>query len=46
MDKVEEHWRDILNGEDKAVPRHFKEIKSRVEDLMFVPFKRIRSTNP
>ena len=30
---------------DKAVAKHFSDTNSREEDLVFVPFKRVRSSN-
>ena len=30
---------------DKAVAKHFADTNSREEDLVFVPFKKIRSSN-
>ena len=40
------HNNDIENGRmNKAVGAHFYNTKSEVEDLVFVPFKRLRSNN-
>ena len=41
-----EHRRDIMDrNEEKAVSKHFVDTNSTVDDLVFVPFKRIRSNN-
>ena len=38
--RLGEHRRDTLNGRlDKAVAKHFSDIKSTVNDLIFVPLK-------
>ena len=42
-ERLGEHRRDIINGINKAIPIHFRETRSSVDDLVFVPFKRIRS---
>ena len=42
-----EHRRDIENDlVTKAVPNHFHTIGSGVKDLVFVPFKKIFSSDP
>ena len=42
-----EHRRDIENNlVTKAVPNHFHTIGSGVKDLVFVPFKKIFSSDP
>ena len=39
-----EHRRDIIDrNEEKAVSKHFLDTNSRVDDIVFVPFKKIRS---
>ena len=44
--RLGEHRRDIAGGRvDKAVAKHFTDTNSREEDLVFVPFKRVRSSN-
>ena len=41
-----EHRRDIIErNKEKAVSKHFVDTNSTVDDLVFVPFKRIRSNN-
>ena len=45
--RLGEHRRDILNKiKGKVVAEHFANIKSDVRDLVFVPFMRIRSSDP
>ena len=40
------HKNDIENQRlNKAVAKHFEDTKSTVQDLVFVPFKRLRSNN-
>ena len=42
-----EHRRSIINKvRGKAIPDHFAKIKSTINDLRFVPFKKIKSKNP
>ena len=44
--RLAEHRRDVAGGRvDKAVAKHFADTNSREEDLVFVPFKKIRSSN-
>ena len=44
--RLGEHRRDVAGGRvDKAVAKHFSDTNSREEDLVFVPFKRVRSSN-
>ena len=33
---------DIVNSENKAVPKHFKKTRSGIKDLVFVPFMKVR----
>jgi hypothetical protein len=40
------HRSDINNGAQKAVAEHFRATGSRVEDLIFIPFKRIFNPSP
>ena len=45
-ERLKEHRGDIINGRlEKAVPRHFEDIRSTEDDIVFAPFKRIRSSN-
>ena len=42
-----EHRRDIMDGKvEKAVPCHFANTNSSEDDLVFAPFRRVRSDNP
>ena len=46
-ERLGEHRRDIEGGKvEKAVAKHFADSYSRVEDLVFVPFMRVRSSDP
>ena len=39
-----EHRRDIIDrNEEKAVSKHFLDTNSTADDLVFVPFKKVRS---
>ena len=43
---LKEHRRDVINGKlEKAVPRNFYDTKSTDDDIVFAPFKRIRSSD-
>ena len=45
--RVGEHRRDIADKvKGKAVAEHFERIRSGVEDLVFIPFMRVRSDDP
>ena len=44
--RLGEHKRDILNKKvNKAVAKHFQDTGSKVEDLVFVPFKRLKCSD-
>ena len=44
--RLGEHRRDIQNGRlDKAVAKHFSDTNSSVKDLVFIPFKKIKSSD-
>ena len=44
--RLGEHRRDIEGGRvEKAVPKHFADTHSTEDDLVFIPFKRVRSSN-
>ena len=45
-DRLGEHRRDIQNRKlEKAVSKHFSDTNNTVEDLIFVPFKKIKSND-
>ena len=45
-ERLREHRRDIINQRlEKAVPKHFLGLRSNEDDIVFAPFKRIRSSN-
>ena len=46
-ERLGEHRRDIEGDKvEKAVPKHFADTNSTVEDLVFVPFMLVRSRDP
>ena len=45
-ERLNGHRSDIRNGALKAVAEHFRATGSTVDDLVFVPFKRIFATSP
>ena len=45
-ERLREHRRDIINQKfQKAVPKYFHDTKSTEDDIVFAPFRRIRSSN-
>ena len=45
-ERLREHRRDIINMKlEKAVPEHFHSTRSNEDDIVFAPFKRIKSKN-
>ena len=45
--RLGEHRRDIMNNtKGRVVAEHFARLKSKVRDFKFIPFLKIRSTDP
>ena len=45
--RLGEHRRDIMkNTKGRAVAEHFARLRSKVRDFKFIPFLKIRSTDP
>ena len=45
-DRLGEHQQGIANNKEKAIPIYFREIKNTMKDIVFVPFRKVKTRNP